>query len=42
MAKEKKTKVEKTAAALSNVSGQMIGELTKRTMRDRTPKPEVP
>ena len=42
MAKEKKTKVEKTEAELKSVSGQMIGDLTKRTMRDRTPKPEVP
>ena len=42
MAKEKKTKVEKTEADLANVSEQMIGELKKRTMRDRKPNPEVP
>ena len=42
MAKEKKTKVEKTEAELANVSEQMIGEVKERVLRKRKAEAEVP
>ena len=42
MAKQKKTNVEKTEAALAKVSEQMIGEVKERVLRKRKAEAEVP